>query len=246
MTSPAIGPGTGRIQPVTTAGIDGMVRSPLNQSTFPLWESAVLGHTADVQQMIIEGVDVNETGRCRSYETFIWPHMLVKTTPLQVACQGLPRPNRPAMVRMLLGARADVRATGDTGKSALYYAVANGCLLSVKLLIVESDVNAKTMDNTPPTTMDGCTPLHMAAMHGHADIVTALLEAKANLYAQNSLGRIPIQYGRHDPDTKDVLEKAMTLDKCVAFASSSHPRIGEQSVAKNLDPAIIRMILKMI
>ena len=43
---------------------------------------------------------------------------------------------------------------------------------------------------------DEDTPLHLAARQGHSQIVTLLIEAKAEIDARNSVSHVPVLHGR--------------------------------------------------
>ena len=87
-------------------------------------------------------------------------------TPLCIACEH----GNVAMVERLIAAGSLVNNASFDGATPLYLAGQNNRLDVVKLLIAAgADVNTADVD-------EGCTPLHVAAEHGHAGVVSVLVE----------------------------------------------------------------------
>ncbi len=88
---------------------------------------------------------------------------------------------------MLAAAGADVHYTkSGTGETALYYACLQGRLAAVKALIASNARHSDALFDNQET------PLHCAAMGGHAQVVTELLKAGAKHDATKSDGATPL------------------------------------------------------
>ena len=75
--------------------------------------------------------------------------------------------------------------------TALHEAVSDEALEAVqRLLEANADVNAISRWN------QRWTPLHLAAFHGHADLIKMLLEAKADPCARDGTGWTPVDYAK--------------------------------------------------
>jgi ankyrin repeat protein len=82
---------------------------------------------------------------------------------------------------VLAAAGADVHYTkSGTGETALYYACLQGRLAAVKALIASNARHSDALFDNQET------PLHCAAMGGHAQVVTELLKAGAKHDATKS------------------------------------------------------------
>jgi ankyrin repeat protein len=106
-----------------------------------------------------------EGGANPAAETRIGRH-----TPLHVAASG----GYPIVVRMLVGARADVRALTTTGAAPLHFAAASGSGETVRILVDSgADVNVRE-------PQWGQTPLMFAAASGRTEPVRVLLARGAD------------------------------------------------------------------
>lgn len=86
-----------------------------------------------------------------------------------------------ALLRLLLGPRADINTRTHDGYTPLHFAARSGNEAMVKTLLgLEADVNAKGKH--------GKTALHIAASHGHAPVIELLLDAKADVNTQDGEG----------------------------------------------------------
>ncbi|XP_064612317.1 uncharacterized protein LOC135476265 [Liolophura sinensis] len=70
----------------------------------------------------------------------------------------------------------DVNQSTDTGNTALHAAANQGCGKIAEILLQTPDI----LVNCQNPQCEHATPLHMAVMHGHLDVVKALVEAKAD------------------------------------------------------------------
>ena len=80
---------------------------------------------------------------------------------------------------------------------------------------------AKT-DMTDPS---GNTPLHLAVMKGHADVVKILLDHESNIHAKNSQGQTPLTLAS-DHDFTDVIDLLVeklckSVEDCDKFAQNA-------------------------
>src|SRR5215475_13633389 len=91
-----------------------------------------------------------------------------------------------AAVRALLKDKVDVNAPQGDGSTALHWATYHDDLELAKLLIAAgADVKAKTR-------LGEMTPLFMAAKNGNPQMVTLILDAKAEVNSPNSNGTTPL------------------------------------------------------
>jgi ankyrin repeat protein/nucleoside phosphorylase len=126
-----------------------------------------------------------------------------------------------AVVRLLIGGKADVNAKDNYGLTALYWAALNGHEAVVRLLIDgKADVNAK--DNEGKTALDwaarngykavvrlllldgkadvnvkdnyGGTALYWAALNEHEAVVQLLIDGKADVNAKDNEGRTALDW----------------------------------------------------
>lgn len=103
-------------------------------------------------------------------------------------------------------------AANDAGLTPIQYAAAGGQAEAVKLLLENKaapDGGAKKIENHHIVRLSNptLTPLHLAVMHEHAEIVALLIAHKADVEATDDVSRTPIFYAR---DTKciELLVKA--------------------------------------
>jgi len=103
-------------------------------------------------------------------------------TPLIYACaQG-----NEETARLLVGKGANVNHLAD-GHRPLEYAVANGFTGLVNVLLEAG----ASLDFAEPQL--GCSPLHIAALRGYADIARALIDHGAQVGALNTAGETPLE-----------------------------------------------------
>lgn len=123
-------------------------------------------------------------------------------TPLEVAvsCQEFDA------VKMLIEAKADARSLSPPSKdAALYEAATRGDLEATKFwLAVGADPNKKNEDKYS----DGETPLHAAVSRRRENVVQLLVEAKADLTAENNACEWPIDLAIAD---QELLKKPNPL-----------------------------------
>lgn len=98
----------------------------------------------------------------------------------------------PAVASLLLAVKGvDVDAQDNDGWTPVYCAAAAGQTATLKLLLQHGADFSKPDAGTGAMPM-GATPLHQACAGRHADCVKELLVAGADEYAQDKLGRTPI------------------------------------------------------
>ena len=93
------------------------------------------------------------------------------------------------IVKLLLGASADVESTDDDGRTPLSCAAANGHLAVVEFLVKEARADVESKDS-----IYGRTPLSWAAANGHLEVVEFLVdEGGADVESKDSIyGRTPL------------------------------------------------------
>ncbi len=165
-----------------------------------LFRAVRLGNTAEVQKLLIRGMDVNSTDPGGN-------SILMEAT----------REGKPEVVSLLIGRKVRVNAqnaVGDTaimigaltgryeivqqlrkagaqldqpGWTPLHYAAFGGHVRICQYLIAQgAPVNAPAPNGT--------TPLMMAVREGHAEAAKALLEARADPNAKTDTGRTALQW----------------------------------------------------
>ncbi|KAK3580734.1 hypothetical protein CHS0354_005744 [Potamilus streckersoni] len=111
--------------------------------------------------------------------------------------------SRPKIVQYLISRvkpAIDVNRASDTGNTALHAAANNGNVNLVTELLMNPDIDV----NCCNSQCENATPLHLAVMHGHAEIVGALLRAGAN-FSQKMGNMLPLDIAR-DFDHHDVVK----------------------------------------
>lgn len=178
------------------ASIDAQV--PEYLSATPLHLAVYNGYTDIVQELIKRGANVN--------------HQLdsVKATPLHIAAMK----GRAHIARLLLQAGANVNANNKDNMTPLHSCAESGKLeliqflkvvvpeqkpsrkatvlnLSQNLYVVTAEVlldHGALLDANP---IKG-TPLHLAARHGNAELVSLLIRRGANLYTRRPISATPL------------------------------------------------------
>ncbi len=104
----------------------------------------------------------------------------LEATMLKAAAQGY-----TAVVRFMLGERAQLDARGAAGRTAMHIAAANGHCETLGLL-VRAGASLNVRDEL------GLTPLHLAALAGQVDTVDTLLFHGLDASAADDLGLTPL------------------------------------------------------
>jgi ankyrin repeat domain-containing protein 17 len=195
----------------------------------PLILAATLGYARIVQLLLIYGADVEaqsernkdtalsaaaQAGKYDCCEVLLSKGQANKEhrnisdyTPLSLAASG----GYVAILRLLLDYGADInsRTGSKLGISPLMLASMNGHLQAVRLLIDQgSDVNAQIETNRN-------TALTLACFQGRADVVTLLLERKANLEHRAKTGLTPLMEaasGGYDQVGRVLLENGADVN----------------------------------
>ena len=104
-----------------------------------------------------------------------------------------------SLVAMLLDSRAAADAADVDGCTPLHYACYMGSTACVAVLL-NAGASAATADN-----VDAGTALHFAAWKGDwPEIITMLLDKKANKKAKNRPGKTPLWYAKKHKHTKTI------------------------------------------
>jgi ankyrin repeat protein len=113
------------------------------------------------------------------------------------------------VVDLFLDAKADPNTPDARGRTPLFHAVAGrDWTLAARLIAAGADARGDA---------EGVTPLMLAAAHGHAETVTALLDRGASLDAADAAGRTALHYAiaaRQFGLTESLLAKKPRLDLC--------------------------------
>ncbi|TRY79843.1 hypothetical protein TCAL_08837 [Tigriopus californicus] len=143
-----------------------------------------------------------------------------KWTPLIIACSA----GHEDVVRLLIGAGAQINACTDQGRSGLLYACSRNRDKIVKLLLDEhADINLQDKLGASPlhraascghlkvlhvmfdysnqldlNAQDQCknTPLHLACEDGQVEVIKMLVEAGANKFIENKEEKKPLDLAK--------------------------------------------------
>ena len=100
------------------------------------------------------------------------------------------RDRRPEFVKMLLGNKASIDLMDESRRTALDHAINRDHDDPSGVAVVKILVEAKASLELANAREE--TPLHAAALLGHADIAKVLVEAKANVNSRSRVGVIPL------------------------------------------------------
>lgn len=104
-------------------------------------------------------------------------------------------------VRLLIEKGVDVNAADVRGHTALYLAITEKRLETVRELIKSGgNVNAEEYGNK-------CTPLHLACMVGEKEIVEELVKAGAEIEQADKFGITAMDYAKNSKEIAEVLKK---------------------------------------
>jgi len=143
---------------VITGVIVGVVSAPDRAPAGPLFDAAGLGDLAAAEQLLTEGVDVEERGRNAE-------------TPLVAAALA----GEVAMADLLIARGADVMARNKGGLTPLHAAAYSGNAEVARLLL---DHGAELEDRV---NVSGATPLIVAAEANNVAVAELLIEHGADL-----------------------------------------------------------------
>ena len=161
-----------------------------------------------------------------------------RTVLLWAAATGKER-----MIHLLLtrspGAKANVHATNNRGKTALHLAAESKTeRLALVEILLDNDANVSARSD------GGWTPLLNAAERGHANIVSLLLRSGANVNAATSSGMTPLHWsarnGHVDVVKVLILQPGLRKDRKDSFEETAMLQAaqnGHIDILKMLSPA---------
>jgi ankyrin repeat protein len=137
----------------------------------PLHLAAKWGYVAVVQALLAVGsIGVNAQDNLRE-------------TPLHCAAQY----GHVEVVQALIQKDANINAANKLGDTPLHEAVRNRCVAVVQALLAVGSIEVNARDRSNRST-----PLHLAALMGHVEVVQALIQKGANINAKNKNDRTPL------------------------------------------------------
>ena len=139
----------------------------------PLMFAAISGNDLIVEELLGRGAAVNATGSNG------WNALMV------ASAKGF-----SDTVRKLLDSGADINAADVYLWTPLHRAAYENRMLTVEVLLGHEGIKVDFQDD------HGATPLHLAAVRGHQEVVEKLLEAGADPLLQDSNGRVAADYAR--------------------------------------------------
>lgn len=199
-------------------GIDGPKWQD-NEGWAPLHLSVIGGHPLTTQALL----DAE-----RSVAPNVSKSTIRKSSARSSAVLGLAaKANFTEIVRLLVNAGVDINSQDEQGDTALHVAARFGHLECAKLLIAGSDLQKANIELCEKTY--GWTPLFIACVDGHLQIVELLVESGADLDRLDSSGWNAKEHAalRGHVDIAQRLDSVMPeldADSDVSVASSSPPR----------------------
>ena len=156
-----------------------VARYLIEKGANPLWRNsrggtllheAVMAHNAELTELFLsKGLSPNDD-----------PNGFL--APLEIAVAW----GFPDLAKLLVERGADVNQRGDTGLTPLLSAIQNGGTETALFLIANGARVGDTMKEA------GETPLHLAALRGYGEVVSALIEKGADVNAVDSRGATPL------------------------------------------------------
>lgn len=103
--------------------------------------------------------------------------------------------SQAAIILMLKTPELDINTSICEGKSnPLMLAAENGSLSLIKLLFENALISNKPLNINYQSLKNGSTPLHIAVLYGHFDVVKYLLEKNANVNIKDEQGYSPLVF----------------------------------------------------
>ncbi|MBI4041400.1 MAG: ankyrin repeat domain-containing protein [Deltaproteobacteria bacterium] len=173
---------------------------------YPLHIASCHGHKAFVQVLIHKGVNVNLKNNHNETALLIAAHMqqpivlkmlIAEHADVQAKARGVNaldwalENDDEQSIEALLAAWAtlDVNKLYPCGHTPLFHAAKEGHIHALNTLIFQMNADVNVQDEKT-----GATPLHIAACEGHAAVVKVLVQANADINAQDKNGDTPLHF----------------------------------------------------
>jgi len=193
---------------------------------YPLTLAVTLGHAAIVKLLLEFGAYHHAPGE------------LARELITAISCTPASEPpNRCAIVNMLLEEReTDPNYLDQDGDTPLQFAAVLGLVRIVNLLI-SNGANVNAVNGRRFSS------LHLAVQMNRIPVVRLLLFKGADLYGVTDSGHSVLNFAGRTPEMLAIIEEELNRRaKCLAFASSHHARLGNDTLVMSITPETLRLI----
>uniref|UniRef100_A0A0V0J875 MIB/HERC2 domain-containing protein n=1 Tax=Schistocephalus solidus TaxID=70667 RepID=A0A0V0J875_SCHSO len=202
-SDPSVNDPSPLVQPASEQPLDVNSRNALRQTPLHL---AAVGRHLDCARCLLE--EFNALPSLQDCDG---------DTPLHDAISG----QNLAMVELLLSDRADLTITNSLGHNCLHHGALVGDAGVFSALLAQCFHMPWLLDEPRP---DGFTPLHLAVLYSHLDVVDALLVAGANVNAESAilLSGASVALGSRLTPLHLAVQKAHTTITCLLLAHGAN------------------------